>query len=201
METLQGLVIATTEASVRTQPGSTIAQPASMGMLALVREGPTQVGDTNWYTVRGGWIAQTDEDGAICWALPADYQQPMMTDRPFALAVQCIWQESPGYGLSQRTFPYIDILKLSREQALFVYYRAYWLASGAAYLFDPLLQRIHFDAAVAHGVGIARQWLKESEKSLGYYLAIRLRWYTRQPPQAQPVGWLDHLATLLDTTV
>jgi hypothetical protein len=51
-------------------------------------------------------------------------------------------------------------------------YADIWNASGADRLDEPLAT-IHFDAAVQHGAGVARQFLRQSGGDVSKYLALR----------------------------
>lgn len=90
--------------------------------------------------------------------------------------------QDPGgltnFGISQRAYPNLDIRNLTVEQAKEIYYRDYWLASGANRLHWPLCLA-HFDLAVNGGVERAMQTLYESDSNFLVYVSRRLDWYTR----------------------
>lgn len=75
------------------------------------------------------------------------------------------------FGISQRAYPGEDIKHLTRERALELYWRDYWLASGANALAWPM-SCIHADAAVNQGVGRARRFLRQTHDP-EQYLALR----------------------------
>lgn len=80
------------------------------------------------------------------------------------------------YGISAASYPEIDIANLTVEQAKQIYYRDYWLKSGA----DKLpcdLALVHLDHAVNAGVGSAQQALKESGGDFQSYSEWRRQFY------------------------
>lgn len=109
-----------------------------------------------------------------------------------------------------------DIKKLTKEQALRLYYEKYWLPSGAAGITDADLAYIHFDMAVNCGVGAARQTLsKLSLNPKNYdgtggknrtvflqlfleYLAHRLSFYTHcKNRDAFLEGWVNRMVNVI----
>lgn len=62
------------------------------------------------------------------------------------------------YGISQRSYPKLDIKNLTLDQAKQIYFDNYWKASGADKYPWPMSYFI-FDVAVNSGVGRARQLL------------------------------------------
>lgn len=62
------------------------------------------------------------------------------------------------YGISKRSYPDIDIKSLTIEEAHQIYYKDFWLASGADKL-DKDLAIAYFDACVNCGTGRAKTWL------------------------------------------
>lgn len=75
--------------------------------------------------------------------------------------------DDPGgetkYGISKRSYPNVDIKNLTREDAMQIYLKDYWLAVRADKLPDEL-RLIVFDCAVNQGVSTARRAL---QKTLG----------------------------------
>lgn len=63
------------------------------------------------------------------------------------------------YGISQRSYPDVDIANLTEDDAKAIYKKDYWdkLHLDTA---DPSLALIAFDAAVNNGVGAATKWLQ-----------------------------------------
>jgi lysozyme family protein len=65
------------------------------------------------------------------------------------------------YGIDQASHPDVDIRNLTEEQAKEIYYREYYLASGADKLPDGIAE-IVFDMAVNNGKGRAIKILQEA---------------------------------------
>jgi hypothetical protein len=82
------------------------------------------------------------------------------------------------FGISAGSYPTVDIVNLTKEQAVQIYERDYWQRSGADKLPWPL-NLVVFDSAVNAGVGKAQRWLQQSESSAYRYLALRLEFYTK----------------------
>jgi lysozyme family protein len=64
-----------------------------------------------------------------------------------------------NFGISQRAYPNLDIAKLTRDEAIAIYWRDYWLKAGC----DKLPDRVAFallDAAVNQGPSRAVQMLQ-----------------------------------------
>ena len=66
------------------------------------------------------------------------------------------------YGISKKAYPTLDIKNLKKPDAYALYYRDYWLPSGADLLAFPLAAEV-FDCAVNQGVGRSQQFLKETD--------------------------------------
>lgn len=102
-----------------------------------------------------------------------------------------------NFGISQRSYPDLDIRNLTREQAIEIYRRDYWQASGADKLPWPLAL-IHLDSAVNAGVGKAQQWLQKSDGNATQYMALRLDFYTRLNTwQHFGLAWSRRVADLM----
>jgi len=73
--------------------------------------------------------------------------------------------DDPGgetnYGISKRAYPNIDIAALTRQQAVFLYHRDYWLATKSDVL-PPGIAALVFDAAVNHGTAASIRLLQRS---------------------------------------
>ena len=101
-----------------------------------------------------------------------------------------------NHGISQRAYPNLDIRALTREQAIAIYHRDYWLP-----LPDTLpdgLRWMLFDVAVNHGLSVARDWAR-AHATLESLVAARLRFYTNL--STWPTfgrGWVRRVATVLD---
>lgn len=102
-----------------------------------------------------------------------------------------------NFGISQRSYPDLDIRNLTREQAIEIYRRDYWQASGADKLTWPLAL-IHLDSAVNAGVAKAQQWLQKSGGNATQYMALRLDFYTRLNTwQHFGLAWSRRVADLM----
>jgi lysozyme family protein len=64
-----------------------------------------------------------------------------------------------NFGISKRAYPGVDIANLTKEEAIAIYYRDYWLASKCDRL-PPALASVVFDAAVNQGVERASRMLQ-----------------------------------------
>jgi lysozyme family protein len=65
------------------------------------------------------------------------------------------------YGISHKAYPHIDIANLTLDEAKAIYYRDYWLGSGAKVAdISPKLAMILFDTAVNMGTGTAVKFLQ-----------------------------------------
>lgn len=65
------------------------------------------------------------------------------------------------WGISKRAYPNVNIRALTRQNAIDIYYRDFWVASKANQL-APALAFQMLDAAVNHGVGQAERWLQRA---------------------------------------
>lgn len=83
-----------------------------------------------------------------------------------------------NFGISQSSYPNLDIRNLTQEQAKEIYYRDYWMKSGADTLPWPICLA-HFDLAVNGGLGRAVEAMRETGGNFSRYMAWRLDWYTR----------------------
>lgn len=108
-----------------------------------------------------------------------------------------------------------NMVSLTKEQAIEIYYIKYWLASRANTLPDLRLQAVHFDCAVNQGVGQAAKYLEQLSTDPDYYegdgknealwlklcqeyIALRLLDYTRYKGwQSFLRGWVNRMAHLL----
>lgn len=109
-----------------------------------------------------------------------------------------------------------DMRALTLDQAKQIYYKKYWLASGANFIPDKRLAYIHFDTAVNQGVGFAAKCVfalsaKPSSyeangknealwfKLLIEYLMLRLKAYNKdRNRKAFLEGWLNRMIHLMD---
>lgn len=102
------------------------------------------------------------------------------------------------YGISAASWGgEYDIPNLTIEQAATIYYKHYWLASGADKLSWPLSLLV-FDTAVLHGVSTAVAWLQNVGPNPFMFAAKRLHIYTVL--DNWPVfgaGWVNRVADLM----
>lgn len=82
------------------------------------------------------------------------------------------------FGITAASYPTLDIENLTLEQADAIYQTDYWQASGASELPWPGCL-IVFDTAVLHGVGTAKNWLKEFGPNPMVFAAKRLASYAK----------------------
>ena len=109
--------------------------------------------------------------------------------------------DDPGgetkFGISKQSYPDLDIKNLTREEAVHIYRRDYWQASGADRLPWPLAL-VHFDTSVNHGVGFADRLHSESAGDVARYVIARMLHYREL--RTWPVhgaGWTNRMMRLL----
>lgn len=67
------------------------------------------------------------------------------------------------FGISKKAYPNLDVANLTLEDAKKIYYRDYWLSSGAKVAdISPELAMILFDTAVNMGAGTAVRFLQRT---------------------------------------
>lgn len=66
-----------------------------------------------------------------------------------------------NFGISKRAYPGVDIAKLTKQDAIDIYHRDYWLATKCDKL-PPQLAVVVFDAAVNQGVERAARMLQSA---------------------------------------
>lgn len=128
------------------------------------------------------------------------------------------------YGISAAAFPHIDIKKLSKSDAVSLYYKHYWIRSQCPDL-PQYIQLIHFDAAVNHGVSRANKLLQKAingnaddgisvdgkigqqtlkyvcDASAGDYIAQRALFYSKivkndSRKMKYLIGWMNRLVKI-----
>jgi len=104
------------------------------------------------------------------------------------------------YGISQKSYPKLDIASLTPEKAAQIYKRDYWDKIGGDKL-PPATAAVAFDAAVNHGVGKAKALLMYSGGDPQKMIAKRKSLYDKiaqqDPSQRQfHNGWINRLETL-----
>jgi lysozyme family protein len=99
------------------------------------------------------------------------------------------------YGITKRSYPNLDIKNLTRDEAIEIYHRDFWLRVPSD-LPDGLRWMV-FDAAVQHGPSRALGWLAAhptlldfTSKRLDFYVALS-NWPTFGR------GWTRRMASLL----
>ncbi len=89
-------------------------------------------------------------------------------------------------GITQRTFdaynkktnrPIKDVKYITKDEADEIYYKEYYLASGADKIKDKNLRYLHYDSAINHGVGRAKKFLEQSGGDFDRYMTIRNNFY------------------------
>jgi hypothetical protein len=101
------------------------------------------------------------------------------------------------YGISQRSYPKLDISKLTVDDAKEIYFKDYWMKIGAAALPEEL-RGVAFDAAINQGVGWTKRALKEAGGDVRAFIDLRRRRYEEivavNPSQKKfKKGWMNRL--------
>jgi Glycosyl hydrolase 108 len=104
------------------------------------------------------------------------------------------------FGISQKSYPNLNIESLTPEKAAEIYKRDYWDKIGGDKL-APATAAVAFDAAVNHGVGKAKALLAYSGGNPEKMLSKRKQLYDNiaknDPTQAQfHQGWMNRLENL-----
>ena len=112
--------------------------------------------------------------------------------------------DDPGgetkWGISKRAYPDLDIKNLSPEIAATIYFRDYFVPSGAVNLPFPECV-VAFDTAVNLGVGRCKQFIEINETGAKGLIAQREAYYIgliKKKPALQKYlkGWLNRLNDL-----
>ena len=102
-----------------------------------------------------------------------------------------------NFGISKKSYPDLDIKNLTKEQAVEIYKRDYWLATKCDTLPYPL-DIIVFDTAVNMGRSRATI-LKDQTKSWVEYLMERIRVYVGlRVADLYLKGWMHRVLDLYD---
>ena len=106
-----------------------------------------------------------------------------------------------NFGISQRAYPDLDIKNLTREKAIEIYHRDYWVACGCHHLSDRLAYVV-FDAAVNSGVARAKGWLAATSGTeparIAQFCGIRLQFMTDTKVWVTfSRGWARRIAEIL----
>ncbi|MDD5060661.1 MAG: glycosyl hydrolase 108 family protein [Candidatus Marinimicrobia bacterium] len=107
-----------------------------------------------------------------------------------------------NYGISKRSYPSLDIKKLTREQAIEIYRTDYWQKSGASQM-DERFRLVHFDTAVNCGVSKAKEIKDNVHAYLEEYLWLRAQHYiklVKKKPSMKKYlnGWMNRLNDLYE---
>lgn len=122
-----------------------------------------------------------------------------MSSLPQAFAFIAIWEwgnrkdggytndpVDPGgetkWGISKKSYPDIDIKSLTKEEALIIYEKDYWLKIGADKM-EKKLAIVCFDSAVNCGVGRTRSWLAELNEKKDLAEERKSRWMIQRRTQ------------------
>src|SRR5690606_21344731 len=76
------------------------------------------------------------------------------------------------YGISKRSYPELDIARLTREDAIAIYYRDWWQRYGYDRLQNDAIATKLLDMAVNMGPATAHRLLQEALVFLGYDIAV-----------------------------
>ncbi|MBE7706990.1 MAG: hypothetical protein E7Z91_07110 [Cyanobacteria bacterium SIG30] len=89
-----------------------------------------------------------------------------------------------NYGITQGTYTsykgkYVDVRNITKEEVYDIYYKNYYVASGASKIAktDPDLAFAVFDAAVNHGVGYAKSALAKCGNNVDTFMELRKQKY------------------------
>lgn len=132
-----------------------------------------------------------------------------MTDFERSLAFTLKWEgefttDSGGltkYGISQKSYPDLDIANLTLEQAKEIYKRDYWDAMKCdTFMFPECM--VLFDSSVNCGETQTKKWLIESEQNGGWrnILLLRIAHYTTLAKNTKYrgyfQGWMNRVMDL-----
>ena len=147
-------------------------------------------------------------------------RKPKIQDEDFNKMMKHIYKTEGGFvdnkndlggrtnkGITQKTFdaynkkmnrPLKDVKDITFDEADEIYYKEYYKASGADKIKDKNLAYLHYDAAINHGVGRAKQFLEKSEGDFDKYYALRKKYYNNRIVERpnQKVfynGWVDRI--------
>ena len=106
------------------------------------------------------------------------------------------------YGISARSYPQLDIPRLTRDEAISIYKRDWWDAYGYARIGNRLLRVKVFDLAVNIGPGRAHRFLQWAvndvvQSGAGPASLLLAVYGNLGPLTLQSIGFLDPCALLL----
>ena len=94
------------------------------------------------------------------------------------------------YGITKRWYPHLDIKNLTKEEAMDIYYKDYWLRAGCDKKFYPC-NLLMFDTSVHMGIFRAKQ-IAEASLSWQDFILRRIEYYTKIPSaQYYLKGWIN----------
>ncbi len=115
-----------------------------------------------------------------------------------------------NYGITQASYnsfrirkkiPPQEVKKITKDEAIKIYYEDYWLKSGADKVSDFALALVLFDSSVNHGVGCAKKLYSQSGGNVNKFLELRKEKY-KKIVQANPTqkvflkGWMNRINNL-----
>jgi hypothetical protein len=109
------------------------------------------------------------------------------------------------FGVDQRSHPNVDILHLTEQEAMDIYWNEYWIKCGCDHMDWPM-SFIWFNCCVNCGVGRAQKILKISGKDPRKFLDEQEDFYRRlvkDRPSSQKFlkGWLNRTQDLRKTVL
>lgn len=114
--------------------------------------------------------------------------------------------DDPGgetnYGIAKAFYPDLDIKNLTKEQAIEIYYKDYWLRYGCDKLPYPL-NIAFFDSTVNPGIKHARRFLQTAGEDVYKFLMARVSYYVKRANRVKRLrkflrGWLNRTVDLFD---
>lgn len=104
-----------------------------------------------------------------------------------------------NFGISACSYPDLDIINLTPQQAKEIFYRDFWVPSGASAMLTKELALLVLDTAVLHGVNAAKNWLDEVGPDPFEFAAKRLMVYVKHPKwNIFGLAWTKRVADLLN---
>lgn len=103
------------------------------------------------------------------------------------------------WGISKKSYPYLDIKNLSEQEAINIYLKDYWFAAHCETVSYPM-NLVVFDSAVNCGVPMAKKWLSDSEtpeELIEFRKAYYINLAMRKPAMSKFLkGWLNRIQDL-----
>jgi len=100
------------------------------------------------------------------------------------------------YGISKRSYPELDISKLTIKEAEKIYYENYWIKAGCQHMAFPL-NIINFDTAVNMGRKKAEELWEKTNGDWKDYLLLRLYTYSKfKQAKLYFRGWANRVLDL-----